>query len=203
MSEAPVLYFIRHGETDWNREGRLQGQQDIALNETGERQARAAARALQALEPHRVRDLPVYASPLARARETARLMRLELGLSEDRMLIEQSLIELSFGIWEGRLWREIRRSEPAAAEARLRDKWGYAPPGGESYAALALRVQRFLETLKMDSCIVAHGGIARALLVLRGGVAPAEAAERPIWQGRVLRFRKGAAEWLPMAGHAG
>jgi len=191
----PILYFVRHGETDWNAEGRLQGQKDIPLNPLGRRQAAEAAGTLRAL------GLPVerfdyVSSPLQRTRDTMELLRGTLGLATDAYRLDARIQEISFGTWEGMTWREVRRRDPAGAAAREADKWNMVPPEGESYAGLAERVAPVLDTLNGETLMVAHGGVARALMVLIAGISPLDAPTRDIWQGRVLRFSNGTAEWL-------
>jgi probable phosphoglycerate mutase len=70
-----------------------------------------------------------------------------MGLPPGRYRLEATLMELSFGAWEGLTWAEIRARDPAAVAARRADKWGFAPPGGESYAMLAERVRGWLDSL--------------------------------------------------------
>lgn len=182
----PAIYFIRHGETDWNVEGRLQGQRDIPLNDLGRVQADEAGRRLAALV-ERVDDLDYVASPLSRTRETMERLRAAIGLTPTGYRLDERLVELTFGSWEGMTWKDVRKAAPQAAAARERDKWGYAPPGGgESYAMLADRVRPILEGLSRDTVIVAHGGVARAFLAVACGVSTRHAAGIDIWQGKVL-----------------
>ncbi|MCB8820244.1 histidine phosphatase family protein [Microvirga rosea] len=182
----PTIYFIRHGETDWNVEGRLQGQRDIPLNDVGRVQAEEAGRRLQALVPH-VEDLDYVASPMLRTRETMERMREAMGLYPDYYRLDERLIELTFGAWEGLTWKEVRKLEPQLAALRERDKWNYAPPGGgESYAMLADRVRPILDGLTRDTALVAHGGVARAFLAVACGVSTRHAASIDIWQGKIL-----------------
>ena len=127
-----MLYLIRHGETDWNREGRLQGRRDIPLNPTGRRQAAELARRLAAaVPPSALKTLEFVASPLVRARETMELLRETLGMPAEGYAVDARLAELSFGRWEGLTWPEIRAADPAGATARDRSTWTYTPPGGE------------------------------------------------------------------------
>ncbi|MBZ6076229.1 histidine phosphatase family protein [Microvirga puerhi] len=185
-STRPTIYFIRHGETDWNLEGRLQGQKDIPLNDVGRVQAEEAGRRLQALVPH-VEDLDYVASPMLRTRETMELMRESMGLYPDYYRLDERLIELTFGAWEGLTWKEVRKLEPQLASLREQDKWNYAPPGGgESYAMLAERVRPILDDLTRDTALVAHGGVARAFLAVACGVSTRHAASIDIWQGKIL-----------------
>lgn len=194
---GPTLYFVRHGETDWNREGRLQGQQDIAMNEVGRRQAAEAARHLRDLVGAKLDTLPWLASPMGRTVETLQIMRRTLGLAADGWTADERLRELTFGRWEGLTWKDVRRTDPAAAAARQADKWGFAPPGGESYAMMLERVRPLFSGLRQDTVVVAHGGIARAVLVLLAGVEPLAATVEDIWQGRVLVFEAGGVRWVP------
>lgn len=191
------LYFIRHGETDWNREGRLQGQRDIPLNTTGEQQAHDVAFHLKTLTQDGLARLPFYVSPLTRTRQTAQIIRTTLGLTEVNFTHVDCLREIHFGEWEGKIWPEIRAFAPSLAEARKRDKWGFSPPSGESYADVQARIAPFFAGISQDCCIVAHGGIARAMLVHLAGVSPKDAVLRDIWQGKVLCFSNGEAHWYP------
>jgi broad specificity phosphatase PhoE len=185
-STPPTIYFVRHGETDWNVEGRLQGQRDIPLNDLGCVQAEEAGRRLQALV-RQVEDLDYVASPMTRTRETMEVLRTTLGLHPTAYRLDERLVELTFGSWEGMTWKEVRKAEPQAAAARERDKWGYAPPGGgESYAMLADRVRPILNDLTRDAVIVGHGGVARAFLAVACGVSTRHAASVEIWQGKIL-----------------
>lgn len=194
MPDPYRLFFIRHGETDWNAEGRLQGQQDIPINERGRFQAAEAGRKLGLIAPH-AGDLPWRVSPLGRTRDTAERARRALGLDPFAYELDPILKEISFGDWEGRTWKEIRKALPEAAANRIADKWAYQPPAGESYAMLAERVRPFADSLVGDSVAVAHGGVARALLYLLCGVPAERVASAEIWQGRVLLFENGRYSW--------
>ena len=192
----PTIYFIRHGETDWNLEGRLQGQKDIPLNDVGRVQAEEAGRHLQGLAPH-VEDLAYIASPMTRTRETMEILRATLGLHPESYRLDERLVELTFGVWEGMTWKEVRKAEPALAALREQDKWHYAPPGGgESYAMLVERIRPFLDDITRDTVVVAHGGVARAFLSIACGVSSRQAASLDIWQGRVLVIEGRNYRWV-------
>ncbi|MFL5134824.1 MAG: histidine phosphatase family protein [Microvirga sp.] len=192
----PKIYFIRHGETDWNLEGRLQGQKDIPLNDVGRVQAEEAARKLEALVPH-FEDLAYVASPMTRTRETMEILRTTLGLHPEVYRLDDRLVELTFGTWEGMTWKEVRKAEPALAALREQDKWHYAPPGGgESYAMLVDRIRPILDDLTRDMVIVAHGGVARAFLSICCGVSSRQAASMDIWQGRILVIEGRNHRWV-------
>ena len=115
------LILVRHGETDWNREGRLQGGRDIPLNALGREQAAEAADRLKTLEPA-FADLDYICSPMERARETMDILRRDLDLPAGAYRIDDRLKELTFGEWEGFTWREIRKAEREQAHLRERDK---------------------------------------------------------------------------------
>ncbi len=197
MTARPRLFFVRHGETDWNAEGRLQGKRDTALNDTGRGQAQTVGRLLRDLVPG-CEGLDFIASPLARTRETMELLRHAIGLPRQGYHLEPRLAEISFGEWEGRTWKELRTSEPDLYAARKRDCWHFTPPGGESYAAVAARVRPLLEGLTRDTLVVSHGGVARAVLTLLSRVATHEAPHIDIWPGRILVFDGGAHRWAPV-----
>ncbi len=192
---VPTLYFVRHGETDWNAEARLQGQQDVPLNAFGRVQAEEAGARLRALVPGYA-NLDYVASPLSRARETMELLRRTLGLDPALYRTDERLKELSFGTWEGLTWKELRALDPQVAVRRQRDKWGLVPPAGESYAMLAERVAPALADLTRDAVVVSHGGIARVLLALLCGVPRSQAPIMDIWQGKVLVFQDGRYSWV-------
>jgi len=192
------LWFIRHGETDYNREGRLQGQRDIPLNPKGREQASAVGRTLRKLAGPEIERLEgaFVASPLIRTRQTMELARAAMGLPPGDYALCDDLKELTFGDWEGLTWPEVEARYPAGAAARAADKWDFAPPNGESYADLARRLVPWVQSIERDLFVASHGGVARALMHLLGGVAPAVAAEANIYQGRALLFAEGGFRWM-------
>ena len=176
----PLLYYVRHGETDWNLAGRLQGRRDTALNARGREQALRCGEILRAWLARDRTDPTAFdyiASPLARARKTMEGMREALGLPPLAYRIEPRLAEMGYGDWEGLTLAEVALREPERLGARERDKWGFVPPGGESYRQLCVRVSEWYESLDRDSVVAAHGGTMRALLV-HLGIEPPETAPR-------------------------
>jgi probable phosphoglycerate mutase len=194
------VIFARHGETAYNVENRLQGQRDVPLDARGRDQATALGRTLRARIAPEIDRLDAagafFASPLERARETIEIMRAAMGLPPGRYRLEAALMELSFGAWEGLTWSEIRARDPDAVAARRADKWGFAPPGGESYAMLTERVRGWLDSLAGDTLVVSHGGVARALMTLLAAVSGQVAAGTPIDQGRAIVFNTGRFWWI-------
>jgi probable phosphoglycerate mutase len=184
--EAPPLLFIRHGETDWNRELRFQGQRDVPLNLRGRRQAERNGRAVAGIL--REREWRLVASPLGRAVETMRIVLQAAGADGRRLSTEAALMEANYGDWEGLTLGEIAARFPKEGSARDADKWGYAPPNGESYAMVAARVAPWLKGLSGPVFIVAHGGILRALLYLLAGLSVHDASRLVAPQDRVVLF---------------
>ena len=187
----PVLYYVRHGQTDWNFERRLQGQHDIPLNALGRKQAVQCGRILRDLfarDNRSAGDFDYCASPLGRARVTMELMRAELGLDPETYRTDARLMEMSFGRWEGFTAAELQVREAPALAARERDKWNFALPGGESYAQLLVRIRAWYETVARDAVVAAHGGVARALIAHLGISMPEDAAIDDIGQGVVYVF---------------
>ena len=158
------LYIIRHGETVWNTEGRLQGHVDKELNENGIRLAKITAK--------KVRDIPfdlVISSPLKRALQTARIV------TEGRkipVLTDERIEEISFGEWEGLSCNREHYELPKEFRLFFTDPYHYQPPkGGESIAQLMERTGQFYEELCENEdyagkniLIAAHGCSSRALL---------------------------------------
>lgn len=153
------IYFVRHGQTDWNSLKRLQGQQDALLNELGKRQAQAVAR--------RLKNLPLeslYTSDLARARQTAEAINTYHHLP---LLHRPQLRERSLGIFEGHTIEQCIQRHPDIRSAYERDRLGYRIPQGESYLEFTCRVGGFFDALRLQHdgqtiAVVAHGGVLGA-----------------------------------------
>ena len=167
------LWLVRHGETVWNLEGRVQGygqgyQQggDPPLSETGRAQA-------QTLEPRlKGTFTAVYSSGLQRTTETA-----QLALPSVEAIPDARLRELSFGAWEGKTWAEVAATDPDALASWYADPYEHAQTKGERYADLETRVQTWLGTLPKAGRILAftHGGPIRAVLYGLTGVPQRQA----------------------------
>jgi probable phosphoglycerate mutase len=190
------LYFVRHGETDWNLAQRYQGRRDIPLNATGRTQARRNGRALAELLGGRAAALDYVASPLLRARETMEIVRAELALEPTRYRTDERLAEIHYGHWEGLLWTELPKTDPEGHAARLADTWGWQPTGGESYRMLSDRVARWLEEVETDAVVASHGGVSRVLRGLVLQLASAEIPQLPVPQDKVLLVTSGGVSWL-------
>ena len=154
------IYLVRHGETDWNQAGLLQGQTDIALNAQGLEQAREAA--------ERLKEVPfeiAFCSPLIRAKRTAKTI---IGDRKITLTTDERLRELNFGPWEG---VDIRTIKDAASQP-FTNPGSYIPPeGAESFAQLYQRSGEFVDQVLLPLegtyetvLVVAHGGVNRSIL---------------------------------------
>jgi broad specificity phosphatase PhoE len=190
----PVLYYVRHGETDFNRQGRLQGRRDTVLNAHGRQQAAECGvllRDLFARDHRRPQDFKYVASPLKRARETMEIVRATLGLQPHDYKVDARLIEIAYGEWEGLTLQEIETQNASVLSARERDKWDFAPPGGESYRELADRIGKWYGSLTADSVVAAHGGGVRALMAILNIESEEQATRAQIEQGVIYVFADG------------
>ena len=191
---VPTIYYIRHGETQWNADGRLQGTKDVPLNDLGRRQAAAAGHILAGLlarDGRSAASLAFVASPLGRARATMELVRGALKLPPAEYAIDARLREIAYGQWEGSTLPEMQAKDSVFFARRQADKWSVAAPGGESYAEVQTRVTDWYEQVTVDTVAVAHGGTARALMVALGFETPVSAADLAIAQGAVYVFGEG------------
>lgn len=191
------IFLVRHGETDWNLAGRLQGGHDIPLNDLGCEQAASLARVIERLAGDVV-PLDYIASPLSRTAQTMAILRAELGLPPDEFRREPRLKEISFGRWEGYTWTELKRRDPASVADHRANPWHYRPPGGESYSDLSARVMAAMGEIARDAVVVTHGGVVRAILHALTGMPAGEAVFLPVRQGAVYLIEDGAFE-LAMA----
>jgi broad specificity phosphatase PhoE len=190
----PILYYVRHGETDFNAEGRLQGRQDTLLNARGKVQAKEAGELLRDLfarDQRSAGDFDYVASPLRRTRETMEILRGSLGLPPHPYETDSRLLEIAYGEWEGWTLQEIEARTPELLVERERDKWDFAPPGGESYRQLTARIGEWYASLKRDTVVAAHGGGVRALMALFNVMSKEEATHAQIAQGVVYVFSDG------------
>lgn len=163
------VFLIRHGITDWHREGRVLGQRDIALNDEGLEQARAAAAALA--------DAPlveVISSPLVRALQTAELIGQQFGIEVAR---DPRLIDLRVGKWEGMTYEEV--AAHSEYKEFIKDPLSERIPGAESLSDVKTRAVAAIEQAIEDNpsgdaiAVVTHAGIIRVLLTHYLGSPPA------------------------------
>ena len=162
-----TLILVRHGETDWNRDGRWQGQADAPLNERGREQAHALADELAGEDV-----AAVYASDLSRARETAEIIAARLDRSVD---VDARLREVHVGGWSGLTMAEIEAGFPDGVARWYDGDPSHAFDAGETYATMGERVVAALEEIAArhpgeQVLVVLHGGPIRALLAHAAGI---------------------------------
>lgn len=155
-----LLYIVRHGTTDWNQSGRIQGHIDIPLNGAGRAQARLAGQRLASLGA-----TGIYSSDLLRAYETASIIGQTIGLC---VLTQSGLREINFGVWQGLSSPEIRERDPDTYAARRANPYDVAPEGAETwrqfYDRAAWTVDEILATTEAERLIVvAHSGVCTVL----------------------------------------
>jgi broad specificity phosphatase PhoE len=191
---VPVLYFMRHGETDFNVAQRLQGQYETSLNARGREQAAVSGSLLVKLFSHdqlRAADFAYVSSPLNRARETMEIVRGTLDLDPQAYTTDKRLMEISYGAWEGLTLSEVEAHEPGVLARREHDKWDFTPPGGESYRDVAKRVADWYASVTRDTVVVAHGGVARVLMANFHILPEEKATHAEVAQGVVYIFSHG------------
>jgi len=191
-----TIYFVRHGETDWNVAQRYQGRRDIPLNGTGRDQAKRNGHVLFELLGGSAASLDYVASPLHRARETMEIMRRELALPAQEYRVDARLSEIDYGHWEGQLWNELPVTDPDGFAARKADMWSWQPRGGESYRMLSDRVAGWLAEVERDTVVASHGGVSRVLRGLILGLQPAAIFALDVPQDKVLLVNAESIRWL-------
>jgi broad specificity phosphatase PhoE len=186
------LYLIRHGQTDWNVEGRYQGQTDQPLNATGRAQAEALAQQLAPL-----RFEAVYSSNLLRAVETAQIVAVALGLT---VQLDPRLREINQGEWEGQLVADIARLYRTAWADRTHNPLLARAPGGESVAEVAARLADaagdFARRHPAGPVLVVSHGLALATLICQARQRPLAEAYQAIPE----NGRPEVIDWPPVAG---
>ena len=191
--QYPPIWFIRHGETDWNVEGLIQGWTDTTLNARGHSQAQAVALALESV-PELDAEFGFVVSPLQRARQTMGYIAEALGLEPAQIAIEPAVKELGFGVCEGKPLWELKASPiyPALPE----DRYAWRPDEGESYADGHIRVTDWLDTLDRPTVVVAHGAIGRCLIAEITGLSRRDTVELVMRQGFYCKLSDGRAVWF-------
>jgi len=183
-----MIYLVRHGQTEFNRERRIQGHVDSPLTGLGVRQAQAVAGLLADLlrgEP----DWRIVSSPLGRAAATADVIAARLGLP---VQLDERLKEMSWGPHDGRLRRELEAEYP---DTFGRTNWAFDVPDGETYEDVAGRVGSWLADLPPEPqrrvIAVSHGITGRVLRGLYAGMGRDQAATQDVPQDAVFRLQHG------------
>jgi broad specificity phosphatase PhoE len=168
--------LVRHGQTNWNLEGRFQGQSDTPLNQTGRREAHSLAGQLSGQS-----FAAIFTSDLIRAKETAEIIAESLGLP---VTLEPRLREINQGEWEGQFVEDIKARDAEHWDQRTIDPANFRPPGGESVAEVAERtraaMRKIVRLYPSGSIIVVSHGLTLATLICEEGGIPLEDAFRHI-----------------------
>jgi probable phosphoglycerate mutase len=192
------ILLVRHGETEWNLERRVQGRFDSPLTERGIAQAHAIGRLVQKL-PGAASAL-IVASPLGRARRTAEIIREHLAVGPE-LVIDDRLREISAGSWDGLTFRDIELRSPGIFDGDGRWEWNFRAPGGETYDAFVERVGEWLDEWVDARFIVAvtHGVVSRVLRGLYSGLPREAALVLPVPQDKVFRLTADSIEELAVS----
>lgn len=196
-----TLFFVRHGRTAWNEEGRFQGLTDVPLSPAGRADAEANARRLADLVADAVEAgarVRLVSSPLARCMETARILARQLGRPEASIESDDRLAEAGFGRWEGLTTHEVKARFPDERRARKADRWNFAPEGGGSYADLHARMKFFTHSLVTDALpiVVTHSGNLRVMIGVLEGLCRDDTMRRAIPHDRIFRWSNGRLDAL-------
>jgi glucosyl-3-phosphoglycerate phosphatase len=185
------LYILRHGETEWNREGRMQGALDSPLTDLGQAQAVAMGALLAGYD---LAGHSLYSSPMGRAVATT-------TLAFDRpAILDPRLREIEVGLWSGLTRPEILARWPGMSEEENMLDFYARAPGGEGFDALWDRVCSFLADLTGPAVIVTHGVTSRFLRTAALGLTLADLNEVPGGQGVVFRLQGGEHHTLVPTG---
>lgn len=183
------VYVARHGETDWNRDGRYQGRLESSLTHKGERQAEALALALSSAGVRRV-----ISSPLLRCVRTAQALARRLGVPVDT---DERLVEISHGTWEGRLREDVERNDPATLA-----QWRSSPhtvrfERGESLDDVAARWRTFAQAFDTasDTAIITHDVLVRLAVLAAGDRALADFWKPSVENGGYAVFEVAGQRW--------
>ncbi|MEP1943570.1 MAG: histidine phosphatase family protein [Paracoccaceae bacterium] len=185
----PKIWFLRHGQTHWNAERRIQGQLESELTEQGRADARQQAVLMASVLSQYP---PCYVSPLGRAQETA-----QIALSGAQFQTDARLSEAHAGAWQGMLHDDVRRDFPTLVrpESSALELFLVAP-GGEGYERFKARIVDFLSELNKPSVIVAHGLLGQVMRGLVLGLELSQMGQLSNGQGCVYVLENGREEVL-------
>lgn len=196
-AERASIYLVRHGETLWNLEGRLQGHKDSPLTALGLEQARAAGGILRR-ELGSAPDLPILSSPLPRAWQTAAIVAETMTRRAADIRLDARLKERAYGVFEGKTGEDLRSELPAEFVRWTSGDWNYQVPGGESMMQLEERVEGWLAAQPpgRPRVVVCHGITSQVLRGLYLGLDRTKWLALPKTQGVVFKLFGGALEEL-------
>lgn len=185
-----TFFLIRHGETEWNREGRIQGFRDSPLTAAGRRQAECLR--------ERLGRRPVAAAYASDAKRCVDTARAALSGTDVRLLTLHQLRERNLGAWEGRLYSELKRESPESIEAYRRDA-AFRPPDGETFIEMQTRVYGWFEraaaAAPATSAIFTSGGSIRAIVIAAMRADPDAWSNWSTWNAGVTELERRGDRW--------
>ena len=181
------ILLVRHGETEWNIQRRIQGRLDSPLTGRGIAQAHAIGRLVDSLRD--TASARIVASPLGRARRTAEIICSHLAGGPE-LLIDDRLREISVGAWDGMTYHDIAMGSPGIFDGDGRHEWYFRSPDGDTYEAFAGRLGEWLSESAETRFLVAvtHGIVSRVLRGLYAGLRREVALVLPVPQDRIFRL---------------
>ena len=188
-----TLILVRHGESEWNRAGRIQGQVNSPLTDLGINQAKAIRDYLSGI--HINQELEIYTSPLDRALQTAEIIAQGIDYPSRKIIIEERLNDFNLGEISGTFgWDKVAEIFPEQAQLRLQDPMRFHPSGGESGAEFEARLRSLLEDLMDDGTLklmVSHGIVNKFIRGILKNLSGKEMVELGESQNTIYRLEQG------------
>ena len=188
-----TLILVRHGESEWNRAGRIQGQVNSPLTDLGINQAKAIRDYLSGILLNQ--QLEIYTSPLDRALQTAEIIAQGIDYPSRKIIIEERLNDFNLGEISGTFgWDKVAEIFPEQAQLRLQDPMRFHPSGGESGAEFEARLRSLLEDLMDDGTLklmVSHGIVNKFIRGILKNLSGKEMVELGESQNTIYRLEEG------------
>ena len=188
-----TLILVRHGESEWNRAGRIQGQVNSPLTDLGINQAKAIRDYLSGILLNQ--ELEIYTSPLDRAIQTAEIIAQGIDHPSSKIIIEERLNDFSLGVISGTFgWDKVAEIFPEQAQLRLQDPMRFHPSGGESGAEFEARLRSLLEDLMDDGTLklmVSHGIVNKFIRGILKNLSGKEIIDLGESQNTIYRLEQG------------
>ena len=188
-----TLILVRHGESEWNRAGRIQGQVNSPLTDLGINQAKAIRDYLSGIFLNQ--ELEIYTSPLDRAIQTAEIIAQGIDYPSRKIIIEDRLNDFNLGEISGTFgWDKVAEIFPEQAQLRLQDPMRFHPSGGESGAEFEARLRSLLEDLMDDGTLklmVSHGIVNKFIRGILKNLSGKEMVKLGESQNTIFRLEQG------------
>ncbi|MEM7215112.1 MAG: histidine phosphatase family protein [Pseudomonadota bacterium] len=194
---GPTVYYVRHGQTDWNAEERFQGRRDIPLNDIGREQASNNGKKLAGLLGN-ANGFEFISSPLCRATETMEIIQRAMGVDTPNYEVDGRLTEVSYGTLEGTTQPELKQQNRELYYFRKQNAWSFRPENGESQEDVLSRIAEWHQSLDANRkyIVTAHGAVGRVMRHHVAGVPTDEVARYPFPQDKVFLFSDGTEQLI-------